>query len=388
MPRFSILVPTRRRPDTLRYALETVVTQRFKDYEVVVANNTGDKATSEVVEHFRSQAFPIREICSDQLLSMSDNWEMGINACAGEYVTVLGDDDGLLPETLSYANVIIEQTGTRLVNWPTHEYFWPGASTYRSQNHLMLILGEENIVTHSSRMKLVGMYNFTTPFSTFPMIYNGLVHRDIIAAVQRQCGAYFASDNPDVFSAIANLHYTRDFVRIGRPLGVRGTSRHSNGNAMVGESKRRDDALKQFQAEAGKQGRGVHPRVFESPVVDIPVAGTFMTASDFFFPDDPQLQINIRALIEIILIKTARSPDTYDLSVEHVHRLADMHNIPRDSYVIPPRPPPKPETIGTGPMFGEDGRVIGLVINGNLCGLQTIADAMRLITASMSLPLI
>lgn len=389
MPRFSILVPTRRRPDTLRYTLETAVTQRFQDYELVVANNTGDKATSEVVDHFRSQNYPIREVCSDQLLSMSNNWEMGINACTGEYVTVLGDDDALLPETLSYANYVIQETGVRLLNWPTHEYFWPGAATARSQNHLMLLLGEENIVTHNSYAKLVSMYNYSTPFNTYPMIYNGVVHRDVITATQRHCGAYFASDNPDVFSAIANLHFTKEFIRIGRPLGVRGTSRYSNGNAMVAGGARREEAMMQFQSEAGKLGQGVHPLVFESPVLDIPVAGTFLTAADFFFPDDPVLRINMRLLIEVILIKAARSPDIYDLSVEHVHKLAQMHNIPADSYVVPPRPPPKTASIArTGPMYNEEGRVIGLVINGEPCGLRTVADAARMITASVTQPFI
>lgn len=38
---------------------------------------------------------------------------------------------------------------------------------------------------------------------------------------------------------------------------MRGTSRHCIGNAMVGESNRREEALKLFQTEAGKQGRGV-----------------------------------------------------------------------------------------------------------------------------------
>ena len=362
--------------------------QQFGDYEVVVANNTGDPATTEVVEYFRAQSQKIREVRSEKLLSMSDNWEFGLNACTGEYVTVLGDDDGLMPEALSYADLIIGLTGTRLLSWPCHEYFWPGAATYKSQNHLKIVLGEENMVGTNSREKLVSMYAYTAPFHTYPMIYNGFVHRDVMAAVQRRCGIYFASDNPDVFSAIASLYFTDVYVSSGRPLGVRGTSRHSNGNAMIGESNRREEALKQFQEEAGKQGRGVHPMVFESPIIDIPIAGTFMTATDLLFPDDPELRIDIRLLIDSVLTNAAQSPDIYDLSVDHAHKLARMHNIPAGSYVIPPRPPPAGAIVRTGPLRDERGNVTALVINGGLCGVRTVADATRFITAATELPLV
>ena len=39
MPQFSVLVPTRGRPDTLKFTIETILAQDSADFEVVVTNN-------------------------------------------------------------------------------------------------------------------------------------------------------------------------------------------------------------------------------------------------------------------------------------------------------------------------------------------------------------
>jgi len=40
---------------------------------------------------------------SGEVLPIADNWERGLAACVGGYVTILGDDDGFLPSTLAMA---------------------------------------------------------------------------------------------------------------------------------------------------------------------------------------------------------------------------------------------------------------------------------------------
>ena len=100
-PRFSVLIPTRERPDTLRHTLRTVAEQPGNDYEVVVADNASGPATRQIVAKF---GLPhVRYVRSEELLPMALNWERGLEQCQGEFVTVLGDDDAFLPSTLSVA---------------------------------------------------------------------------------------------------------------------------------------------------------------------------------------------------------------------------------------------------------------------------------------------
>ena len=49
VPRYSVVIPTLARADTLEHALATVLTQTLDDFEVVVQNNGDDAATLELV---------------------------------------------------------------------------------------------------------------------------------------------------------------------------------------------------------------------------------------------------------------------------------------------------------------------------------------------------
>src|SRR5476649_943362 len=97
--RFSILVPTRQRPDTLPATLATLVEQPGDDYEIVVADNFGDEEVARVIAAAQQANPRVKHVRTDRVLPMAQNWERGLAACTGEYVSVLGDDDGFLPTT-------------------------------------------------------------------------------------------------------------------------------------------------------------------------------------------------------------------------------------------------------------------------------------------------
>src|SRR4051794_3113068 len=94
-PRFSVVVPTRERAATLRSCLRTCLAQDFDDYEVLVCDNFSSPATAEVV---RELACPrLRYLRAPEPLAMANNWDLALSQTTGEYLVVLGDDDGLLP---------------------------------------------------------------------------------------------------------------------------------------------------------------------------------------------------------------------------------------------------------------------------------------------------
>src|SRR5262245_17171828 len=108
-PRFSIVVPTRQRHETLRHCLRTCLAQGFDDYEVVVCDNCSSPQTRQVVEE---QATPrLRYLRMTEPLAMSANWERALSEVRGEYVLVLGDDDGLMPYALAELDGLLRQTG-------------------------------------------------------------------------------------------------------------------------------------------------------------------------------------------------------------------------------------------------------------------------------------
>ncbi len=107
-PKFSIVIPTYRRPELLKKSLKSAIGQvNFKDYEIIVVDNEffpSDKmsATESIVRSFNADKLLYYQ--NSENLGMTGNWNRGIELAHGEYITILHDDDWLEPEFLEIAS--------------------------------------------------------------------------------------------------------------------------------------------------------------------------------------------------------------------------------------------------------------------------------------------
>ena len=125
LPRFSIVIPTRQRHQTLGYAIQSVLFQPFEDFEVVVMDNCSSPETWDVVKQFRSPR--LRYERSPRVLPMNENWEAGLELAQGEYVFFMGDDDAVMPDGLQLAAAILERARLDVLSWLKYTYWWDSA---------------------------------------------------------------------------------------------------------------------------------------------------------------------------------------------------------------------------------------------------------------------
>ena len=52
-PFFSIVIPTKNRPELLRDAIRSVLLQNFDDYELIVSDNFNDERTKKLLMNLR-----------------------------------------------------------------------------------------------------------------------------------------------------------------------------------------------------------------------------------------------------------------------------------------------------------------------------------------------
>ena len=229
-PRFSIVIPTRERARTLHFAIRSCLAQKFDDYEIVVCDNCGSPDTRQVVESFGTPK--IKYVRSDVPLAMSDNWELAVSHARGEYITVLGDDDALMRHALVEAQRLIRVFKTPLLRWSWAFYKWPDYEPPSDANRLYFPLSGQ---AHRVRSRQVIKQLLREPrrYHDLPMIYNSLVHRELLDKLRARTGRVFNASSPDVYSGFALAQLTRDFVSVSRPMGICGTSSHSNGHASV-----------------------------------------------------------------------------------------------------------------------------------------------------------
>lgn len=385
MPKYSIVIPTRQRHDTLYHSLRAALALDYDDFEVVVQDNCSDARTREVVESFQSSKIVYRR--SDVVLSMSDNWEKALEAASGEFITYVGDDDALTLDACRICDFIMDKVGPNIIYWQPHSYWWPNVIVKERANHLYVSLYDcsLNVKDFKSRDILDGYYKFNIDYDRLPMIYNSFVPRFVIQKVIDNCGAYFSKSVPDIYSGIANCTAVEQVFFVRRGLSIRGISGHSNGAAHVFSSSGGKEQRERYAAENLQQGRFTHPSLTSVMVnsVVLSQATVMACAKDDLFPDDEGLSLDIEAMLKCVMNEIRGYTPTYDEVLAGAREISLKHNIDLDAIGVPDRTPKEDKSIMyvPGPLLIKDyGRVI-IFVDGGLANISDIYGAICLVDA-------
>jgi len=96
MSRVSVIIPTFNRRDYITIALDSVLTQTYKDYEIIIIDDGSSDNTKEVLKPYQNR---IRYFYQ-QNSGIPATRNRGIREAHGEYITFLDSDDYWLPEKL------------------------------------------------------------------------------------------------------------------------------------------------------------------------------------------------------------------------------------------------------------------------------------------------
>src|SRR4030043_97742 len=95
----SVIIPTYNRAQTLAEAIDSVLSQTFKDFELIVVDNYSTDATESVVNAYTDRRIRYFKNQNNGLVSINRNF--GIEKSHGEYIAFLDDDDLWLPEKIA-----------------------------------------------------------------------------------------------------------------------------------------------------------------------------------------------------------------------------------------------------------------------------------------------
>lgn len=297
--RFSIVIPTRNRPYTLRFALQTCLAQQFEDFEVVVSDNHSPPSTREVVDTFNDRR--LRYVRTPGPLSMTDSLEFASSQAVGEYVLFMGDDDGLLLHALSEADRLIRLFGMEVLRWDSVCYNWPDIrrQQYAAPDQLLIPLkqvGAHHPVHHCQAAGMMrAAANSEITYARLPMIYCSAIHRRFLDKLRQGSGRVFRSEAPDVYSSFAVAHAAGAFHSLSAPLNIVGLSGNSTGVACLYE---KDSAIaEEFRQLNARAKHTRHPWVPALSVMAAYVADSFLHAREALFPGDDSIDLDRRRLI-------------------------------------------------------------------------------------------
>lgn len=103
---FSVVIPTYNRAHLIGKAIESILNQTYKNFEIIVVDNHSTDNTEEVVKKYVDK-WNIKFFKNDKNYERSFSRNRGLNEATGDYVTLLDSDDILYPDCLADAHQYI-----------------------------------------------------------------------------------------------------------------------------------------------------------------------------------------------------------------------------------------------------------------------------------------
>jgi glycosyl transferase family 2 len=367
--KFTVVIPTRERADTLFHAIKTCVAQDYDNLEILVSDCFSGDNTKDVIYSFDDPR--LKYVNPGRTLSMSRHWEFALSHVHDGYLTCLGDDDGLLPHAVADICSVLNQSGSQVLSWLKVEYCWPDHAIPEYQNVLMIPL-RNMLMRYDSKIALRDVTRMWLPYNRTPCIYNSVIDYALIKKIRSASGTFFKCITPDVYSGVALLSAVNAYLYSSRPFSVNGASRHSTGtSAMVNMADR--GPVNKFMSE-------LDPALDDSSWI---VAGSLTSVLTDAFRKanincfDGKIKMNEKRIVRRILREICQQDQQqYARSYSQLENMAQKTNLVSYVRKVKARFEARPKRKNQISQ-GLDGREV-LTLNSSSFGVANVYDATLL----------
>jgi Glycosyl transferase family 2 len=239
-PTFSLVYPTRHRPEFIRQALQILEHQRSDDFEVVVCDNPVDPVLSCEQVCRDSGLANLRYVRPPRPLGMVENWNHALPHANGEYVAYFTDKMFVLPDALGGVAQAIDAAGRPdIVSWTSDAYNPAstgdnlGAGTYvpvspdvrEGRFHRYAPASE---LDRRGEARVSRTEQTASQYSRGKIVF-GAYRRDLVSRIVDRYSGLFRNINPDYTSMVLGLTEARDAIEMTSSCVVSVNTDLSNG---------------------------------------------------------------------------------------------------------------------------------------------------------------
>jgi glycosyltransferase involved in cell wall biosynthesis len=236
----TVIIPTRDRADVLCKSLQTVTAQNYDNLNIIVSDNFSCDHSEDVARSTGDAR--VKYINTGKRVSMSHNYEFALTHVTEGWVAIIGDDDGLLPNSLDKVAEIIRDTGTQAIRSSLCNYLWPDMANKGGFGRLGVPL-KSGYERRSSELWLKKLMDGQAKYTDMPMLYQGaFINISTIHNIMKHTGSFYRSAIPDVYSGVAIASKVKDYVYSHEPFAINGHSRHSGGGSWFVTTNKPDPA--------------------------------------------------------------------------------------------------------------------------------------------------
>lgn len=232
--KISVVIPTRNRHKELASCLHSFRWQALKDFEVIVFDNSDSHLkplTKSVVDN--CEVKQVRYHFSDQALAMTDSWEKALSLATGSHLTIIGDDDTVMPYGLDLLTQLASRHPEQAINWQPPWYYWPNCQNPILANTFRLPAVGYPLVVRKSQAQLHKVCSYEDEFTSLPTLYTSLIPQKLYQIAINHFGRFFHTRSPDVGTAFLMGALTENYLKSPLPFFIAGISGKSNGGANI-----------------------------------------------------------------------------------------------------------------------------------------------------------
>jgi len=245
----SIIIPTRNRQKYALAAAKQVLSATNNDVQLLIQDNSDTDSLKAEIEAISSLQ-RIKYNHSPGVFSFVGNFSKAVELADGEYLCIIGDDDGINPEIVTFVNWASANNIEAISPEIKLNYIWPNTGIgyfEKDAGNLMITnfgTGAKLFNTEKEIIKLLnsGGQNYLT--YNLVKIYHGIVKKTAMDKVKAITGNYFGGLSPDIFSSIALSLVVKKVLKIDHPLTIPGVCKTSGSgqSATGGHVGRLEDA--------------------------------------------------------------------------------------------------------------------------------------------------
>jgi glycosyltransferase involved in cell wall biosynthesis len=142
--KLSVCIPVYNCEDYVKIAIDSILQQDFKDYELIIVDNQSTDRTVEIIKSYKDKRIKFYQ--NETNIGMVANWNKALTLVSGEYIKILPADDFLYPGTLRVQYEVLEND---------------------KEGRIALVCGRKRIINDK------GKTLFTRGFSKSPKQVNG-----------------------------------------------------------------------------------------------------------------------------------------------------------------------------------------------------------------------
>jgi glycosyltransferase involved in cell wall biosynthesis len=236
--KFSVLLPTRNGGKYLKSCIESVLSQDYKDMELIVFDNANTDNTAEVVNSYSNDK-RLKYYRTDSVVSVTDNWNNALKKSSGDYVLMMGDDDFLLPGYFDTLDKIIKDNDfPDGISYFGYSFIYPDAVDntvgYYSDPHYdyeKKLINSGKTTKNQLKSIVYDMFKFKNrvPLNTLPHIWSRKV-------INRVDGELFRPPYPDHFALNAIFLKANTWVFSKKKLYIIGVTPKSYGHYVFSDN--------------------------------------------------------------------------------------------------------------------------------------------------------